>query len=73
MNGDNMNNVRRDASRTSRTKKREYLKNKINELETSNKNKNNRDLYRSINELKKGYQPRTNMVKVICLEIPTVF
>jgi hypothetical protein len=63
VNGDNMDNVRRDASRTSSTKKREYLKNKINELETSNKNKNNRDLYRGINEFKKGYQPSTNMVK----------
>jgi hypothetical protein len=45
------------------TKKREYLKNKINELETKGKNKNIRDLYRGINEFKKGYQPRTNMVK----------
>jgi hypothetical protein len=44
-------------------KKREYLKNKINELKTNSKNKNIRDLYRGINEFKKGYQPRTNMVK----------
>jgi hypothetical protein len=44
-------------------KKWEYLKNKINELETNSKNKNIRDLYRSIHEFKKGYQPRTNMVK----------
>jgi hypothetical protein len=40
-----------------------YLKNKINELETNSKNKNIRDLYSGINELKKGYQPSTNMVK----------
>jgi hypothetical protein len=33
VNGDNMDNVRCEASRTFRTKKREYLKNKINELE----------------------------------------
>jgi hypothetical protein len=39
--------------------KREYLKNKINELETSSKNMNIRDLYRGINEFKKGYQPIT--------------
>jgi hypothetical protein len=39
------------------------LKNKINELDTNSKNKNIRDLYRDINEFKKGYQPRTNMVK----------
>jgi hypothetical protein len=44
-------------------KKREYLKEKINELETNIKNKNIRDLYKGINELKKGYQPRTNIVK----------
>jgi hypothetical protein len=54
------------------------VKNKTNELETKSKNKNIRDLYRGINELKKGYQPRNNMIKeengdVICLQIPTVF
>jgi hypothetical protein len=59
----NMDNVRREASRTFRTKKKEYLKNKINELETSSKNKNIRDLYRGVNEFKKGYQLRANMVK----------
>jgi hypothetical protein len=35
VNGNNMDNVRRETSTTSRTKKREYLKNKINELETN--------------------------------------
>jgi hypothetical protein len=34
------------------------LKGKINELETNNKNKNIRDLYRGINEFKKGYVAR---------------
>jgi hypothetical protein len=34
------------------------LKDKISELES-----NIRDLYRGINEFKKGYQPRTNLVK----------
>jgi hypothetical protein len=43
--------------------KRKYLKNKINELESNSKNKNIRDLYRGINELKKGYQSRTNLLK----------
>jgi hypothetical protein len=47
----------------SEQKKREYLKNKINELETDSKNKYIRQLYRSTNEFKKGDQPRTNMVK----------
>jgi prefoldin subunit 5 len=40
----------------------EYLKDKINELESNSKNKNIRDLYSSINEFKKSYQPRTNLV-----------
>jgi hypothetical protein len=44
-------------------KKRECLKDKINELESNSKNKNIRDVYRGINEFKKGYQPRTNLVK----------
>jgi hypothetical protein len=39
------------------------LKDKINELESNNKNKNIRYLYRGINEFKKGYQTRTNLVK----------
>jgi hypothetical protein len=43
--------------------KREYLKDEINELETNNKNKNIRDLYRGINKFKKGYQPRINIIK----------
>jgi hypothetical protein len=39
------------------------LKDKINELESYSKNKNIRDLYKGINEFKKGYKPRTNLVK----------
>jgi len=45
------------------TKKKAYLKAKIEELETNNKIKNIRDLYRGIIDFKKGYQPRTNIVK----------
>jgi hypothetical protein len=63
MNGENLKNLRSETSRTFRNKKREYLKDRINELETNNKNKNIRDLYRGINEFKKGYQPRTNIIK----------
>jgi hypothetical protein len=48
VNGDNLNNVRREASRHFRNKKREYLKDKINELATNSKNI--RGLYRGINE-----------------------
>jgi hypothetical protein len=61
-NGDDLNNVRHETNRTFSNKKREYLE-EFNELETNSKNKNIRDLYRSINEFKKGYQPRTNLVK----------
>jgi len=42
---------------------KEYLKAKIKELETNSMIKNIRDLYRGINDFKKGYQPRTNEVK----------
>jgi C4-type Zn-finger protein len=62
-NAENLNNVRRDASRHFRNKKRAYLKAKIEELETNSKIKNVRDLCRSINDFKKGYQPRTIIVK----------
>jgi hypothetical protein len=58
-----MSDVRREASRHFRNKKRERLKEKINELESNSKNKNIRDLYRGINEFKKGYQPRSDLVK----------
>jgi hypothetical protein len=40
----------------------EYLKAKINRLETNSKNKNIRELYTGISDFKKGYQPRTNIV-----------
>jgi hypothetical protein len=63
INGDNFQNLRFETSRIFRNKKREYLKGKINELETNNKNKNIRDLYRSVNEFKEGYQPRINIIK----------
>jgi hypothetical protein len=74
INGDNLNNVRCEASRHFRNKRRKYLKDKINELATNSKNKNIRDLYRGINEFERSYQPRSNLVKermVICLQIPT--
>jgi hypothetical protein len=62
-NEDNLSDVRQEASRHFRNKKREYLKDKINKLESNSKNKNIRDLYRGMNKFKKGYQPRTNLVK----------
>jgi hypothetical protein len=44
----NLNNVRLEASRHLRNKNKEYLKAKIDELESNSKIKNIRDLYRDI-------------------------
>jgi hypothetical protein len=63
INGDNLNNVKCEASRYFRNKKREYLKDKINELAMKSKNENIRDQYREINEFKRGYQPGNNLVR----------
>jgi hypothetical protein len=40
------------------TQQKEYLKAKINELETNSKNKNIRDLHRGLNDFQKGCQLR---------------
>jgi hypothetical protein len=63
VNADNLHNVRREASRHFRNKNREYLKDKMNDTELNSKNENIRDLYRGITKFKKGYQPKTNLVK----------
>jgi len=60
---DILNNVTREVSRHFRDKKKAYLRAKIEELETNSKIQNIRDLYRGINDFKKGYQPRFNMVR----------
>jgi hypothetical protein len=76
INGDNLQNLRRETSRIFRNRKREYLKDIFHELETNNKNKNIRDLYRSINEFNKEHQPRNNAIKmrtVICSQIHRMF
>ena len=62
-NVDNLNNVRREVSRHFRNKKKAHTRAKIEELETNSKIKNIRDLYRGINDFKKGYQPRCYIVK----------
>jgi hypothetical protein len=63
INGDNLNNKRCEASRYFRNKKREHMKDKLNELATNSKNKNIRDLYKGVNEFKRSHQPRNNLVK----------
>jgi len=74
---DNLNKVRREATGHFRDKKREYLKARIDELETSNKNTNIRDLQKGTSDFKKCYQHRTNTVKDersdLIREILTVF
>jgi hypothetical protein len=50
-------------------KNKKYLKAKIEELETNSKIKNIRDLYRGVNDLKKGYQPKTNEVSNFITEL----
>jgi hypothetical protein len=55
MNLDNLKNVKCETSRYFRNKKREYLKEKFNELATNGKNKNIRVLNRGLNEFKRGY------------------
>jgi hypothetical protein len=62
-NEDDLSNAQREASRHFRKKKREYLKDRINKLESNIKSKSIEDLYRGTNEFKKGYQPRTNLLK----------
>ena len=62
-NVDILNNIRREDSRHFRNKKKAYLRDKIEELETNSKIQNIRDLYGGINDFKKGYHPRCNVVK----------
>jgi hypothetical protein len=52
---DDPNNVRHEASSHFRNKKNEYLKAKIDELETNSKIRHIRDLYRIFIHFKKGY------------------
>ena len=62
-NANNVNNVRRDASRHFRNKRKEYRKAKIDELETNSKINSIRRLYRGISYFNKGYEARTNRVR----------
>jgi len=61
--GNKLNNIRCKNCINIKNKQGNYLKEQINELETSSKNKSIRDLYRDTNEFEKGYQPRTNLAK----------
>ncbi|KAJ4433902.1 hypothetical protein ANN_16215 [Periplaneta americana] len=63
VNRDNYFNKKREANRRLRNKKRDYLNEKLNDVETNSKNKNIRDLYKGIKEFKNGYQARVNVIK----------
>jgi hypothetical protein len=54
INGNKLKNKRRESSRHFRNKKRQYMKDKINELARSSKSKNVREIYREINGFKRG-------------------
>jgi hypothetical protein len=59
---DDLNSVRREANRYFRNKKREYLKDKINELATNSKNKNIKNLNGGLNEFQIDYNPRNKLM-----------
>ncbi|KAJ4438108.1 hypothetical protein ANN_14047 [Periplaneta americana] len=61
-NRDNYFNQRLKASRKLRNKKKDYFKEKLNEVENS-KNKDIQDLYKDIKKFKNGYQARLNVIK----------
>jgi len=72
---DNIISVRHEASRHFRKKKKEYLKAKIDELETHSEIKNIADLNRDISDFENSYYPRDNIDRirrVIWLTTPTV-
>jgi hypothetical protein len=52
---DNLSDVRRVDSRHIKNKKRQYLKDKINETEIKSKNRNITDIYRGITKFKDDY------------------
>jgi hypothetical protein len=62
-NVDNLNNVRSEASGHFNNKSKENLKAKFDELETHSKiKKKSQTFYGYINDFKKCYQPRTNII-----------
>jgi hypothetical protein len=63
INGGILNNIKHETSRHFRNKNREYLKEKMNEIVPNSNNKNIGDLYRGINDFKRGHQPGSNLMK----------
>ena len=65
-NTNNYSNAKRNATRGFRNKKREYITQKIREIEENGKTNNVRDLYKGVNSLRKCYQPRLGMIRNEC-------
>ena len=63
INSENLDNIRRETSRVLKNKKREYLKEKINDMEVNGKNKNIIDMYQGVRVHKKVYQARANILR----------
>jgi len=63
---DNLNDIRRDASRYFRNKTEAYLKVKVEELETNSNINKARDLYRVINHLPSPMLQIARNLKVAC-------
>ena len=55
-------NIRHDTCRTLKRKKRNYMKVKVNTHEENSKTVNG-EIYKGINEFKKGYQPHAYIIK----------
>ena len=56
-------NIRQAAHNMFKNKKRQYLKRKIEEINENCQNNNVRDMYKGINNFRKGFQATTEMVK----------
>ncbi|PSN55555.1 hypothetical protein C0J52_12130 [Blattella germanica] len=62
-NSEQLCSIRRETTRFLKNKKREYLKEKINDLEINAKNRNIRELYQGNRIERTGFQARTNIIK----------
>ena len=63
INAEAYSELKRRTSSTFRSKKRVYMKEKINEIGKNNANKDVRNMYRGIREIRGGHQSRTDMIK----------
>jgi len=62
-------NSKRNATYGLRNKKREYMTQKIQEIEENRKTNKIQGLYKELTSLRKGYQPRLEMNAEVCRRI----